>query len=240
MIRRLTTGLAVATAVVLFTAGVASAHIEIDPGEAPQGGAAVLSFAVPNEQDNANTVQVDVQFPADHPIASVSVQPVPGWTAEVKTTQLAKPIESDNGKVTEAVSEITWTGGTITPGQFQQFVVAVDGLPSDTTDLAFPTLQTYSTGDVVRWVEPTVEGQPEPEHPAPVLKLVKDSGGTAAGAAKATAAAKDVATTSDVDSARTVGIIGIAVGALGVILALVALLRRPRGATPAGSGGGAA
>jgi len=229
MTRRVVAGLGLVAALVLLSASVAGAHVEIEPGEAPKGGTAVLSFVVPNEDPTADTVQLDVQFPADHPIASVSVEPVPGWTAEVKTTTLATPITGDNGEVTEAVSEIIWSGGTIAPGQFQRFVVAVDGLPDNTDSLTFKALQTYTNGDVVRWVDPTEPGQPEPEHPAPELTLVGD-GGSEAGSSSGTEVTvpKDVATTSDVDAARTVGIIGIAVGALGLVLALVALLRRPR------------
>jgi hypothetical protein len=33
------------------------------------------------------------------------------------------------------------------------------------------TLQTYSDGTIVRWIDDTAAGQPEPEHPAPVLTL---------------------------------------------------------------------
>jgi uncharacterized protein YcnI len=234
MTRRVMTTLGLAMGVVLVMAGVASAHVEVDPGEAPKGGTAVLTFAVPNEKDTANTVQVDVQFPTDHPIAVVDVQPVPGWTAEVKTTKLATPLTNDGEQVTEVVSEVIWSGGQIEPGQFQRFPISADGLPDDTSSLEFKTLQTYSDGDVVRWVDPTTEGQPEPEHPAPVLQLVSaDKAATDGGAdtAAKVAVTKNVATTSDVDSARTVGIIGIAVGAVGVILALIALVRRPRSVT---------
>jgi Domain of unkown function (DUF1775) len=40
-------------------------------------------------------------------------------------------------------------------------------------DSEFKALQTYSDGDVVQWIEPTVKGGAEPEHPPPVLKLTK-------------------------------------------------------------------
>jgi Domain of unkown function (DUF1775) len=40
-------------------------------------------------------------------------------------------------------------------------------------DSEFKALQTYSDGDVVQKIEPTMKGGAEPEHPAPVLKLTK-------------------------------------------------------------------
>ena len=35
--------------------------------------------------------------------------------------------------------------------------------------MVFKALQTYSDGNVVRWIEEPVDGGEEPEHPAPVL-----------------------------------------------------------------------
>jgi uncharacterized protein YcnI len=162
---------------VTLVAGPASAHVSVNPSEASQGGYATLTFKVPNEKDDASTVQVEVEVPTENPISSVSVQPVPGWTATVTKSPLPEPVETEGGQVTEAVSKITWTGGEIQPGQFQQFPVSMGPLP-ETDALEFKALQTYSDGEVVQWIEPTVKGGAEPEHPAPVLKLGKASGGT--------------------------------------------------------------
>ena len=101
--------LAAVTAVtMLMTAGVASAHVEVTPTSLPKGGDGIFSFAVPNEKDTANTVALEVTFPTKFPIASVLVKPMPGWTITTQTTKLAKPITTDNGTVTEAVSTVTW------------------------------------------------------------------------------------------------------------------------------------
>ncbi len=73
--------------------------------------------------------------------------------------------------VTDFVSEIKWTGGQIKPGEFDTFSVSVGTLPYNVDSLAFPAVQTYDNGQMVSWIDPAVEGQPEPEHPAPVLHL---------------------------------------------------------------------
>ncbi|MET0920689.1 MAG: YcnI family protein [Acidimicrobiia bacterium] len=154
-------------------ASTAGAHVSVTPSSAAQGGFQILSFSVPNEKDDANTVKLEVTLPTKSPIAFVSVKPMTGWTITTEKTMLAKPVKTDDGTITEAVSKITWTAtaGGLTPGQFDLFTVSAGPLPTNTKKLVFKALQTYSDGDVVSWIEPTVKGTPEPEHPAPTLTL---------------------------------------------------------------------
>lgn len=224
---------------VALVAGPAYAHVSVDPSEANQGGYATLAFKVPNEKDDASTVQVEVEIPTDEPIASVSVQPVPGWTATVTKTTLPSPVETEGGQVTEAVSKITWAGGEIQPGQFQQFPVSMGPLPK-TDEVVFKTLQTYSDGEVVRWIEATPASGEEPEFPAAVLTLAKaaegddDHGAAAGDDATSEEATSEESSSSDSDddsSSDTLGIVALVVGALGVILGGVALARTGRSKT---------
>ena len=123
----------------LALAGPAFAHVTITPGSAPQGSTAELTFKVPNEESTAATVELQVQVPTAHPIAQFLVKPVPGWTVTVQTITLPKPIVTDDGSFTTAVSEVTWKGGTIRPGQYQDFSVSADPLPSGVGALALPS-----------------------------------------------------------------------------------------------------
>ena len=41
---------------------------------------------------NAGTTQVEINMPPEHPIRSVSVPPMPGWTFVAEKTPLATPI----------------------------------------------------------------------------------------------------------------------------------------------------
>ncbi|HEY0937522.1 MAG TPA: YcnI family protein, partial [Trebonia sp.] len=168
-----------AAAGLLALAGTAFAHVTITPGSAPQGSTAELTFKVPNEESKAATVELQLQVPTARPIAQFLVKPVPGWSVTVQTVTLPKPVVTDDGSFGTAVSEVTWKGGTIKPGEFQDFSVSADPLPSGIGQLVFKAVQTYSNGDVVRWIDLPQPGQPEPEHPAPVLTL------TSAGAAGA-------------------------------------------------------
>jgi uncharacterized protein YcnI len=224
MLRRCSVAL-VALGVLVALAAPAGAHVTIQPPEATQGGFATEVFQVPNERDDTGTTQVEVTFPEDNPIASVRVEAVPGWTVNVEKRTLDTPIEAFGSEISEVVSKITWSGGEIAPGTFQRFPVSMGPLP-EVDSLEFKAVQTYADGEVVRWIEPTPASGEEPEHPAPVLTLKAGTEEEATTSTTAPLATADLATTSDVDSAKTVGIIGIVVGAVGVILGLVALLRK--------------
>jgi uncharacterized protein YcnI len=213
-------------AAVVAVASPAWAHVTIEPSQAPKGTDAVLAFTVPNEMDNADTTEVQVAFPTDHPIADALVQPTAGWTATVQMTKVQNPIKTDSGSTTDAVQSVTWTGGAIKPGQFEQFKVSV-GLPDDADSLEFKTLQTYSNGQVVRWIEDTPKGGPEPENPAPVLTLTNAT----ENAQPASASASSTSSSSSDSTARTLGIIGIVVGAIGVVVAGLAMATSRRRTT---------
>jgi uncharacterized protein YcnI len=171
--------LALAAVGVVAAALPVGAHVTVVPDEAPKGGFEILSFSVPNEEQAANTVKLQVDLPTKSPIASVSTKPMPGWTVAVETTKLAKAVQTDDGEVTEAVSRITWTAtdGGLAPGQFDLFTISAGPLPTNTSKLTFKAIQTYSDGTTVNWIQATVKGAPEPEHPAPVLTLTKASSG---------------------------------------------------------------
>jgi len=201
---------------VMTLVGTAWAHVTANPGTAQQGGYTKISFRVPNERDAASTTQLEINFPTDHPIASVATRPVPGWTATAQKTKLDKPIKTDDGEITEVVSKIIWTGGKITPGSFEEFDVSMGPLPTDTDELVFKALQTYDNGEVVRWIDTAPEGAPEPEHPAPVVKLTP---------AKTTQAAAETATGGGHSATGTwgvvLGIVGIGLAIIGIIMGLL-------------------
>jgi uncharacterized protein YcnI len=229
VLRRAGLGTLLAAAAVLTAAGAASAHVTVHPESYAKGATdGLLTFRVPNEEDTASTTKVQVFLPTDHPVLGVLVTPRDGWTAKVTTTKLRTPVKTDDGTITEAVSEITWTGGKIGAGQFEDFQVAFGQLPDDTDELAFKTLQTYSDGTTVRWIEQAEKGADEPEDPAPVLKLTAataddDPASTPAASAKATTTAR--ASDAGDSTARGLGIAGLVTGVLGLAAAAFALVR---------------
>jgi uncharacterized protein YcnI len=203
------------------------AHVTVNPGTATQGGYTALAFRVPTESDSASTTKVQVYLPVDHPIASVSVKPHPGWHARVVTHKLPTPLTTDDGQVTESVSRITWTPDSpkdaVKPGEYDEFDISVGPLPA-VSSLTFKTLQTYSDGTVVRWIDPPAPaGQPEPEHPAPVLTLLPASGEPAAGSSASESGSGDGKATA----ALVLSIVAVLLGASALGSSL--LRRRPAG-----------
>lgn len=236
---RLAAASALAATAVLAGATAASAHVTVQPSSVPKNATdQTFAFRVPNEDDKNSTVKVEIDFPVDHPIPSALVAPVAGWTDRIQTTKLATPIHTDDGDITDVVSQIVWTGGQIAPGHYQDFTVDLGALPEGTDKVVFKALQTYSDGNIVRWIEEPQEGQPEPKNPAPVLKLTAAAAATAgdATAAPAPAAAPAApaapvaakASTSD-STARAIGIAGVVLGALGVAAGLLLGRRRSTG-----------
>ncbi|MEH0981001.1 YcnI family copper-binding membrane protein [Micromonospora sp. CPCC 205556] len=220
---------AVSTAVLGF-AGPASAHVTVNPKDATQGGYGRFAFRVPNESDTASTTKVEVVLPENAPVGSVSTMPVPGWTVAVEKRKVDPPIEVHGSQLTEAVSKLTWTAtgdAAVKPGQFQEFPVSMGPLPKVDT-MVFKTLQTYSDGNIQRWIEEPTGGGEEPENPAPVLALT-------AGPASATPAASPGAQVEadddddDSDGAATgLAIAGLVAGLAGLLLGGLAFARTRR------------
>jgi uncharacterized protein YcnI len=174
---RRTTAAAVVVAAFLLTlctsVGVADAHVTVAAPGATEGASdVVITFRVPTESAAASTTGLQVRLPTDTPLLGVLAQPVPGWTTKVTRAKLAHPVTTDDGPVTQAVSEIDWTatGGGVKPGGFQQFSIIAGQLPK-TPALTFKAIQHYSDNTEVAWVEVAGPGAAEPEHPAPTLDL---------------------------------------------------------------------
>lgn len=238
-------------AAMLLGSGVASAHVTAKVlGEtAEQGGYTKITFRVPNEDDKAGTIKVEVAMPADTPIASMRTKPVPGWKATVTIAKLDKPVEVHGADVTEAVSKVTWTanpGVRINPGEFAEFEVSGGPLP-EAEQLVLPATQTYDNKEVVAWDQPPGENGEEPENPAPVVELSPagedgDHHSAAPAAAADTGESHDVETaaaaqaTSD-DTARWLGGAGLVVGALGLGVGLGATLRARKVVAASRNGG---
>ena len=128
-----------------------------------------MTFRVPNESDTASTVSLRIQIPEEAAMASLRVQPVPGWTATTTTAELAEPLEAHGQEISTYVSVVEFRavdGGGIAPGEFQEFALSGGPFP-EAESLSFPAVQGYSDGSEAAWIEPTVEGQAEPERPAP-------------------------------------------------------------------------
>ena len=219
-------------ALLLAWAAPAAAHVTIEPPSVPKGGTATISFVVPNESSGARTNKVQVFFPPPpDAIASVSVQSMPGWHFTIAMRKLPTPIQTDDGSISQVVSSITWTANSITTSiaqdEFAAFTVNADGIPDGPSQLVFRAVQGYSDGSSVRWVDPITSGGPEPDHPTPILQLAGGSATATPTTSATPTGSSNVASTED-NSARALGVIGIVVGGVALVAATGALMRRRR------------
>ena len=205
-----------------------SAHVTLNPNEWEAGGFARFAVRVPNERDNADTTEVTVRFPQS--IISASFQPVPGWERSIEMEPLDEPIEEEGEQITEHIASVTWSGGRIRPGEFEEFGVSFRVPETPGEDLVFPSIQTYSNGEVVRWI-----GPPDAEAPAPIVTVTEpaeeeEPGGAGGGtttAGETTAAGEDEAaaapTSSSDDDDKGLAIVALIVGIAGLAAGLGAL-----------------
>jgi uncharacterized protein len=225
LMNRKTIALATAGAT-LALAPAAQAHVTVHPNVIPEGAFAVISVRVPNETDDADTTKVQLEMPDG--FAFASAEPPPGWKVAFKKTKLTTPIKTDDGEINTQVKQVTFSGGRIPPGQFLEFPLSV-GMPGKAGDtLTFKALQTYSNGDVVRWI-----GPPDADEPAPTISI-SDKGGliqdsTAEGGAPEPAATPATATrVVEKKASNGLSIAALIVGALGLLAGGAALATRRR------------
>jgi len=220
-----------AAGLLAFGVSAASAHVNVNPDDPAAGGYTHLTFNVPNESPTAKTNKLEVSLPTDTPFNSVSVKPVEGWTAELVTTSLPKPVTVGGATVTKAVSSVVWTADAahqIGQNEYQAFSISVGVLPDAGTTVTLPATQSYTDGTVVKWDEKTVEGQPEPEHPAPsFVTTASDAAASAVptSSPSVTPAPSAAASTTSSDAASTAGWFGLAAGLIGLAAGVTALVR---------------
>lgn len=226
----------------LLTPASAQAHISLHPNTIPAGAFATLDVRVPGEQEGAYVKKVDVLFPSG--FTSVNTENVPGWTVKVVIQKLTTPIQTDSGPVNEQVAQViwSWTGplGQVNNNQFINFPLSV-AIPESSTGqaLQFKTIQTYSNGQVVHWIDPSLTA----EHPAPTLNItakggvIQDVAGKEAGptpeqanAGNSTPANSPAVVRASGGASKGLAVTALIVGALGLLVGLGALAasRRPR------------
>jgi uncharacterized protein YcnI len=188
------------------------AHVEVK-ADNPQAGATnvTLTFTGEAESNTAGIASERVYLPAGIAPTQVRLKQAPsGWT------------------FTPEADGFTVGGPALSVGTDAVFSVIVDRLPADATELLFKTIETYGDGQVVRWIDEPQAGQPEPDHPAPAVKLAPAAPGSAASPTPTTAppvatSEPTVAPTATAAAASEDGGSGIwwLVGALVVVAAAV-------------------
>ena len=135
--------------VVLAVGGVASAHIDPDPIAMQAGTTGTAAFKVEHGCDGSPTTSMKFQIPDG--VSGVAAVDKDGWTATV------------------AGNTLEFAGGPLAPDQEDHFDITFTA-PAQPGDIRFPVIQTCEKGELA-WIEVAEDGQAEPEHPAPTIKI---------------------------------------------------------------------
>lgn len=203
-------------AAVAVTAAPAWAHVQVSADKAQAGATNVtVSFNGEAESTTAGIKSEQVILPDGITANQVHQGKLPpGWT------------------FTTAPDSFTVAGPALPVGTDAQWSVVIDKLPANATQLVFKTIETYGNGEVDRWITEQQAGQPEPEHPAPVLKLAAAAAApTSAAPTSAAPAPQSSATVTATKSDGGSGGSGVwwivgAVVVLAAIAAAVIMVRR--------------
>lgn len=235
-------------ALALVAPAGADAHISLHPNTIPAGAFATLDVRVPGEQEGAHVTKVDVLFPPG--FTGVDYENVPGWNTRIIETKLATPVKEDGETIDTEVSQIVWSWAgpldKVNNGQFIDFPLSL-AIPEDAAGkaLEFRTVQSYSNGQVVHWIDPSLSA----EHPAPRINVTSKGGliEDIAGAEAGPTAGQGVSNTQPATTTRSAGgasrglaVTALVLGVLGLLAGLGALgvATRSRLRAPRGSGAG--
>ena len=186
------------------------AHVTVDPGEAAADSFARFAIRVPNERPTAATVKLTIRLPAG--LTFVGFQSKPGWKRTVTMAKLAQPVTIEGERVTERIATVTWSGGSIGPGEFDEFGMSAHVPKRPGSALVFPALQTYDNGETVRWI-----GGPDADEPAPRVTLTASEESSEQPAA----AAVESPSADDEEDDRDGLTLGLAI--VGLVVGLIAL-----------------
>lgn len=222
----------------LLAPAAAQAHISLHPNTIPAGAFATIDLRVPGEEEGAYVKRVDTLFPPG--FTSVDYENVPGWSAKVIEAKLATPIKEDGETIDTEVSQIvwSWTGplGRVDNSQFVELPLSL-AIPARASGqaLLFKTVQTYSNGQAVHWVDPSLSA----EHPSPRINVTAKGGviediagaeagpeaGQTTGSSSASTPAPAAAVKPSSAASKGLALAALILGALGLIAGVGALYR---------------
>ncbi len=204
--------------IALVPAVAASAHVSASANSTAAGSYSVITFSVPHGCEGSPTTGIEIQIPDT--ILSVTPTVNPNWTVEKQNLTLDEPLEGPHGEtITERVASVTYAaiGDGLADGYRDTFDVQVllpEGEAGDAVE--FPVLQTCAEGST-EWVDDDV--------PTVILTAAAEGDHHGGDAEEEHSAAETPTASGDDALARTLGVAGLVVGAVGIVLAVTARRR---------------
>lgn len=151
----------------------AAAHVTLDPPQAAASAYVRAAFRVPHGCAGAATESLTIRLPEG--ILGARPMPKPGWSLVVTRRPLEVPVSNGHGgMITEAVTEVAWSGGPLPDEQYEEFILMlhVGDRPGETLHL--PATQRCTGGATAAWAEIPEPGRRVTDYrmPAPSLRLL--------------------------------------------------------------------
>lgn len=174
-------GAVLVAAVVAAISSPSWSHAVLERPEARQGSQYRAVVQIGHGCKDSPTTSVTVTIPE----GALGARPLakPGWTIATKRGPYGRPYPLPHGTISEGVTEITWSGGSLPIDQFDEFIFSVrlsdEFKPGDR--VRFPIVQSCEVG-AHRWVEVPAPGQDARSlaAPAPAVLIVAASEGATA------------------------------------------------------------
>jgi uncharacterized protein YcnI len=161
-------------ALALTAAASAQAHVVLEDQTALAGRSYKAVFKIGHGCDGAPTTAISVRLPAG--FRGAKPMPKAGWTLRVERSTLTTPYDDYGKRVTEDVTQITWTASSkeqwLPDDWYDEFVLQ-GGLPSEARPLWFKVLQTCDKTSA-NWDEVPASGTSTKglKRPAALLELI--------------------------------------------------------------------
>jgi len=145
----------------------AHAHPVLAVAQAPAGSFYKAAIGITHGCAGTATREVIVTIPPG--VTGARPMPKPGWTIEIDKIKLAQPRESHGRSITEEVSRIRWSGGSLASAHYDEFVVAAT-LPRQAGPVYWKVTQVCEQGRA-DWDEIPAAGQAARDQKSPALRL---------------------------------------------------------------------
>lgn len=163
--------LSAALAAALFPLA-ASAHVTLETQSAAAGSTYKAVLRVGHGCDGSPTTAIRVRIPEG--MIAVKPMPKPGWELATREAPYATPVKYFESTLTQGVTEIAWTGGSLPDAWYDEFVFR-GRLPDQPAGgmVWFPVVQECASG-ANRWIEIPAAGRSADDYelPAAGLKLL--------------------------------------------------------------------
>lgn len=159
---------------IIMPASAVFGHVLLDEPVALAGRSYKAALRVGHGCDGAATTAIRVTIPAG--FTGAKPMPKAGWVLSTKVSKLATPYDNHGKKVTEDVSEITWTAASkdnwLPDAYYDEFVLR-GGLPAADGAMWFKVLQTCDKGSI-DWSEVPASGTSNKglKAPAALLEII--------------------------------------------------------------------